>query len=350
MMRALLKNDKGLALVFALWILVFLTVITGSFSFMARKNSESVFYRGLHTKARYIAQAGIEAAINGMIDSGKNKFQPVYRVNVLSPLEPFGEGKFQVFISNDSGKVNINEAENELIRLLLNRSGLSDHEKDIIVDSILDWRDNDNLSRLNGAENSYYSSLTKPYKCRNGNFIIPDELLKVRGVTPEIYESCFRGKISVKVDENELLPLKSGIQEYLQLENREVRNGIQTFLTLEKRRESNRLGKLYDHSRININAASPRLLLALPGMTERLVEQILEFRKDEDFTYLEQVKNIIGEEIYKGIEPLISLSLSRYYTFCSTAKVDGYDVVYQAKMDIWLDNKDYDGYKILQRY
>jgi len=44
------------------------------------------------------------------------------------------------------------------------------------------------------------------------------------------------------------------------------------------------------------------------------------------------------------------LLLSRYYTITSLGNVDGSDVVQQVKMDIWLDNKNYDGYKVVQRY
>jgi general secretion pathway protein K len=55
-----------------------------------------------------------------------------------------------------------------------------------IVDSILDWRDPDDLARLEGAESDHYGSLRPPYTAKNGFFEFPDELLFVRGVTPEL--------------------------------------------------------------------------------------------------------------------------------------------------------------------
>ena len=51
--------------------------------------------------------------------------------------------------------------------MMLNPFDLDEQDRDIIVDSILDWRDADDLYRLNGAENEYYESLTYPYGTKN---------------------------------------------------------------------------------------------------------------------------------------------------------------------------------------
>ncbi len=46
----------------------------------------------------------------------------------------------------------------------------------IIMDSILDWKDEDNLRRLT-AQKIHYESLPAPYKAKNGNFDTLEELL-----------------------------------------------------------------------------------------------------------------------------------------------------------------------------
>jgi len=71
-----------------------------------------------------------------------------------------------------------------------NAHGTGTHETaevETIVDSILDWCDPDNLRRSHGAENAYYQKRNPPYLAKNGLFDSPDELLLVRGVTPEVY-------------------------------------------------------------------------------------------------------------------------------------------------------------------
>jgi general secretion pathway protein K len=61
---------------------------------------------------------------------------------------------------------------------------------DVIVDSILDWRDRDgkkDQARPNGAESAFYLKRRIPYRAKNSFFDSPEELLLVRGVTPALF-------------------------------------------------------------------------------------------------------------------------------------------------------------------
>ncbi|TVQ01592.1 MAG: general secretion pathway protein GspK [Planctomycetaceae bacterium] len=55
-----------------------------------------------------------------------------------------------------------------------------------IADAILDWLDEDDEPRPFGAELEYYSALPTPYAPKNGPIDSVEELLLVRGVTPEL--------------------------------------------------------------------------------------------------------------------------------------------------------------------
>lgn len=55
-----------------------------------------------------------------------------------------------------------------------------------IADAILDWIDEDDEAREYGAESAYYSTLDPPYAPKNGPLDTVEELLRVRGVTPEM--------------------------------------------------------------------------------------------------------------------------------------------------------------------
>jgi type II secretory pathway component PulK len=57
---------------------------------------------------------------------------------------------------------------------------------DEISDAILDWIDADDTPRPSGAESDFYGSLSPPYAARNGPPVTIEELLLVRGVTPEL--------------------------------------------------------------------------------------------------------------------------------------------------------------------
>ena len=55
-----------------------------------------------------------------------------------------------------------------------------------IADAILDFLDDDDEPREFGLESDYYTSLGNPYRCKNGPLDSLDELLLVRGVTPQL--------------------------------------------------------------------------------------------------------------------------------------------------------------------
>jgi type II secretory pathway component PulK len=63
----------------------------------------------------------------------------------------------------------------------------TDSQVSTIVDSLLDWRDCDDEAKLNGAETAYYAGLPRPYTAKNGFFSSADELMRIKGVTPDIF-------------------------------------------------------------------------------------------------------------------------------------------------------------------
>ena len=72
---------------------------------------------------------------------------------------------------------------------LLTAVGLDKQARDTINDSLQDWKDADDLRRINGAESEdYYLKLPVPYRARNGPLQDTAELLQIRGVTREIYQ------------------------------------------------------------------------------------------------------------------------------------------------------------------
>jgi type II secretory pathway component PulK len=79
---------------------------------------------------------------------------------------------------DEESKININTASYEVLMRL---PGMTSS----LVYSIIDWRDKDNVTSPDGAENSYYQTMKKPYSCKNDDFEFIDELLLVKGCTSE---------------------------------------------------------------------------------------------------------------------------------------------------------------------
>lgn len=92
-----------------------------------------------------------------------------------------------VRVDKESQRVNLNTAADGEIKQKLSLMMGDDfqREADAISDCILDWRDTDSLSRMQGAEEKDYKSRGMTYMPANGPFSVMSELLLVVGVTPD---------------------------------------------------------------------------------------------------------------------------------------------------------------------
>ena len=115
----------------------------------------------------------------------------------------FNRGRGGMSIMDHSGKLQINsllkkgeegwEVNEEQRKVWMNLLVVEEFELGEegavnILEAIIDWIDDDeDPSGFGGAESSYYTGLEDPYEPRNGPMEFVEELLLVRGVTPELY-------------------------------------------------------------------------------------------------------------------------------------------------------------------
>lgn len=279
-----LKND-GIALLMVLWILTVLSVIVLTFSYMARTETLSTISFKENLEEKFLAEAGIERGVAELFYRTHYKDQEiefegteVWRTDGTVYVSQLGSGSYSVSIVDDSGKVDINEASDVLLRNLFLSAGIEAGETEIIVDSIIDWRDQDDLHRLNGAENDYYQSLPNPYQAKNGKFNTVEELILVRGITYEILYGDGKKK------------------------------GIFDLLTVHAETDS-----------INIKAAPREVLMAIPGMTPEIADQLLSIRETREVTSIEEIPGISPETLAL-MDPYISTDESDTFTVLSVGK------------------------------
>ncbi len=247
------NNQRGIALLTVLWVLTVLMVIVFSFSYMARTESLSTLSFKEGMEKRFLAEAGVQRGILELFYRRQNlnkvltEDQMVWIVDGRPYSGQVGDGNYTVKITDESGKLDINSAPELLLRNLLGALGIEGTTLDTIVDSILDWIDKDDLHRLNGAESDYYLSLPNPYKAKNGNIETLEELLLVKGVTREILYGDGQKK------------------------------GLIDCLTV------------YGTGKININAASKEVLMAIPGMTADMVEEIINYRQKQEIKIIQEI-------------------------------------------------------------
>jgi len=57
-----------------------------------------------------------------------------------------------------------------------------------IAPAIVDWRDEDDMPLPGGVEDLYYISLDPPYHCKNSSLETMEELLAIKGITPQLIQ------------------------------------------------------------------------------------------------------------------------------------------------------------------
>jgi hypothetical protein len=94
-----------------------------------------------------------------------------------------------VRVGKESLRTNLNTASDGEIKqkMALMMGDDFQREADAVSDCILDWRDEDSLTRMHGAEEKDYEAKGLPYRPANGPFNVMTELLLVMGVTPELF-------------------------------------------------------------------------------------------------------------------------------------------------------------------
>jgi type II secretory pathway component PulK len=105
------------------------------------------------------------------------------RLNLPDPEEM----DFIINLQDSGGLINVFKIDRTLFKNLMEYHGLSPGDGDIILDSLFDWMDKDNFTRLNGAESDYYLQ-EFGYSAANRLVESVDELPLVRGMDRYIFK------------------------------------------------------------------------------------------------------------------------------------------------------------------
>lgn len=222
--KSLQSDEDGVALIFILSIMVILVTIVGEFSHSMRTEVNITRNFREEEEAYRLALAGIESAKMEILSAENPADMYVNENGILvfsqgeeeeavpERKDSLGKGTFEYTINDEDGKIDINNATIDQLKDLFIRSGVGLEDIDTIVDSIIDWRDTNDLHMLNGAEEDYYNALENPYSCKDGPFDSIEELLLVRGMTPEIFFGTAGNENEEKEDEEDVY---EGVSQYL---------------------------------------------------------------------------------------------------------------------------------------
>jgi general secretion pathway protein K len=185
-------------------VLALLAVVVTEFAFSARLEASMVRAYRDGVQARHLAEAGVQQAIREILSQSQvaaldedghlvfYRALPGQTTPLRLPALPrtrvgLGPGEFSYRISDEAARISVNGAGPDRLERLLAALEVERAQRDIIKDSLLDWRDTNELHRVHGAESDFYLRLPAPYRSRNGNIQDVSELLQIRGVTRELY-------------------------------------------------------------------------------------------------------------------------------------------------------------------
>lgn len=245
----------GSILLLVLVAIMIMSLATGTYLALMHNEHVATRYSGHHQQIRLLTESGIEylriffsqseslISEQGGLVNNPSKMQSILvaddaladfrgRFTVLAPDVVQGYYSAARYgMENESAKLNLNtlvaegdDEDDESRKRLLALPGMTDQ----IADAILDWLDEDDLPREFGAEESHYLGLPSAYEPRNGQMTSLDELLLVRGVTPELLYGLDVNRNFV-VDTNEVA---RGALELIDNFNGQMNRGWIAYLTI----------------------------------------------------------------------------------------------------------------------
>ena len=322
--KALKGSSKGVALIIVLWIVVILSAIGMEFSYSMRIETDCNKNFSDRQRAYFGARSGIERAVKEIVRHHEARRiikdiekEPIWNLRGESNHFSLGDIDITVKIEPENAKININSLSEESLKEIFLQMGLSEEKTEGIINCFFDWNDGDNLHRMMGAEREYYRELHPSYQPPNTPVEVIEELMMIKGIDADL----FYGKDALPTAAD--FTLEDGEKK-----KSVIGEGLSSVFTVHSGRQISRdpnafIGPFRSifSSKVDVNSAPRAVLMSLPLMDEKIVQAIINARKEKPITTKAELVELIGLSSYTGIEKYITLTqrTSRYYTITSTA-------------------------------
>ncbi|MBC8167552.1 MAG: general secretion pathway protein GspK [Bryobacteraceae bacterium] len=282
------QNSKGGALLAVLWISAALAAIAFSVAQTVRTETErtSTFLDGVRTY--YLATGAIQR-VWLYAKWGESYKNPDGSVKYFKPGTPqvvlqFPAGTATVDIIPENSKLSVNAAKpEELLALMVNLRIDPDRARQI-VSAILDWR-----SEAPGNQSvfdQFYNSITPSFRARHASLLEIEELLLVKGMTPDLFYGTL-----VQDEQGRLVP-QYGLRDCLSVYGSE--------------------------GRMDVNSALPAVMAAI-GIAPEAIVAIVQRRRSNPFR--EQADLIPFQQFAGPSAQRLVIGGNTIFTFRSTAQL-----------------------------
>jgi type II secretory pathway component PulK len=251
------RDERGIALIGALGALLLLVAIATPVALAARQQGWTGGEHERRAGARWAAEAGVAVvtarvqaslaelalaleverlalALETDTEAQQRARDALRALNAIDSVAAAGAVRLPngtvaaARVVDATARLNLNAADEPELRAFFRQWVLDERELARLVDALLDWRDEDDLVRAQGAEQDAYDR-RGGVRVRNAPLVSVDELSRIRGFTPQLVRQ------------------------------------VEPFVTVLPTQEL----------RINVNAAPLEVLVAVPGFTPELAVRLL---------------------------------------------------------------------------
>lgn len=294
------RRERGIALMLVLGFIFILGVLAAGYA--ASMKVEGILARkaGAQTDVEWLCRSGVEITkyiLNQQYADSEEAYESLNQIwaggpgttngfnlllesisltksawgddsvlGLLYPEEDPGEDvRCSIEIVDMERKYNINWAAQEKatkfpLEMAFELMGVDVSLKDELIDCIMDWYDEGDMTRLSGVESEYYETLG--YTSKNGPIDDLKELLLIKGITPKMFWGNSANQLE---GTGRTSPTVEGEEE-----EPDYAFGLVELFTP------------FSAGKININTASSEVLQLIPRMDPNRVQFIMDYRVGDD--------------------------------------------------------------------
>ncbi len=212
----------------AIWSICLLTTFAVILSYGVRQKVTLIKRLDDRDRLRFVVDACVKRAIMDLKKPGvSDEYGSENNWNATKSVEKeilVGEHLIRYEIIDEERKINLNTADRHTLKRLFQLvAGLDEMDAQEIAASIVDWRDKDSMLSIaiGSAEDRYYEGQRYSYGAMDRDLEIPDEVLLIKGFTPDILERSKdymtiygEGKVNINTAPKKVL-LVLGLSGYL---------------------------------------------------------------------------------------------------------------------------------------
>jgi general secretion pathway protein K len=276
--------QKGMILIALLWVLAALSLLALNLSSTVRGELNVASASAQAEKAYFFARGGLEAALYQLVypsaDPERQKARFPYRDGMNHFWITSDDWFCHVAVQDEAGKIDLNFANEPVLKRLIQNTGIEEPHADAMVESILRWRDHA------GSQSARDTDMPHAPGGKRHLFSSLEELLLVDGISREVlYGSVRKGR------------------------DGEVRlyRGLADFITVYS-----------EKAQINLNYAEPEVIAALPGVDSQTAAMIVSLRAEESLSTSRMSQQVAG--LVPGESAgLTTTAQSKVYSLVATA-------------------------------